>query len=84
MKAKRTYNLSRDVIELVRRLVETDHVAPTQDALVERAILHYDRHLLDIAEERAWSAAASDEDFRTEQARIWREFESDDNAAFER
>jgi hypothetical protein len=43
MRMKRTDNLSSDTITTVRRLVEVDHVAATQDALVEHAIEELDR-----------------------------------------
>ena len=38
VKVKRTYNLSPAAIATVKRLIEVDHVAPNQDALVEHAI----------------------------------------------
>lgn len=57
MPTKRTYNLSPEVIDAVKRLVEAQGAAPTQDGLVERAILHYERHLRDIDDAQAWEHA---------------------------
>jgi hypothetical protein len=67
----------------VRRLVEENHVAPSQDALVERAIRLYERHLRDVEDQARWAVAASDPEFQAEQARIWVDFERDDGAAFD-
>lgn len=83
MKTKRTYNLSKEAVTTVRRLVEEKHVAPSQDALVERAIRLYERHLRDLEDQTRWADAASDPEFRAEQARIWADFARDDRAAFE-
>lgn len=83
MRAKRTYNLSPEVVATVRRLVEEEHAAPSQDALVERAVRLYERQLRDQEEASSWQRAALDPAFRAEQERIWREFEGDDRLAFE-
>jgi len=47
MRAKRTHNLSPEVVATVRRLVVEGHVASSQDALVESAVRLYERHLRD-------------------------------------
>ena len=82
-RTKRTYNLSPEVVAIVKRLVESDGVAPTQDALVERAILQFERHLRDAQDARRWEQAADDGTFRAEQQRIFRRFGRDDAAAFD-
>jgi hypothetical protein len=82
LKTKRTYNLTPEAIKTVKRLVEEKHAAPTQDALVERAIRLFERHLRDVEEARRWTEAAADPQFQAEQAQIFAEFERDDSAAF--
>jgi hypothetical protein len=58
MKIKRTYNLSSDTVAAVKRLVEEEHRAPSQDALVEQAIREYARLLQDAADAALWAQAA--------------------------
>ena len=63
VKVKRTYNLSPAAIATVKRLVEVEHVAPSQDALVEHAIAELDRLVRDA---RLWSQAAHDPAFQAQ------------------
>ncbi|HUZ88702.1 MAG TPA: hypothetical protein VMU49_02615 [Candidatus Acidoferrales bacterium] len=60
MRAKRTHNLSPEVVATVRRLVVEGHVASSQDALVESAVRLYERHLRDREEAGRWQKAALD------------------------
>ncbi|HVC83581.1 MAG TPA: hypothetical protein VNL35_24085 [Chloroflexota bacterium] len=53
MRIKRTDNLSPVAVATVKRLVEVDHVAATQDALVEQAIAELDRAVHDAYEAHA-------------------------------
>jgi hypothetical protein len=81
-KVKRTYNLRRDTIDTVKRLVEI-HVAPTQDAVVERAVREFARRLRDEAHTRVWAQAARDPEFQAELQGIWDDFAADDRAAWD-
>lgn len=81
---KRTYNLSVSSIATVKRLVEEEHVAPSQDALVEQAIAELDRLVREANDARLWSQAASDPQFQAELRRIDAELPSDDLAAWDR
>ncbi len=83
MKAKRTYNLSTDTIAAVKRLVEEDHIAPTQDALVEQAIAEFARLIRDAADARLWEQAAHDPEFQAEVSSIDAELPADDLAAWD-
>ncbi len=83
MRMKRTYNLSPDAIATVKRLVEVDHVAATQDALVEHAIAELDRILRDAHEARLWAEMALDTEFQAELVQIDRDLPSDDPARWE-
>ena len=65
-KTKRTCNISQDAVATVRRLVEEEHVAPSQDALVEQAINDLARRIQDAADARLWEVAAADDDFGAE------------------
>lgn len=78
MKTKRTYNISTEVVATVKRLVEEQHVAPSQDALVEQAIVELARQLRDAADARRWQQAATDAEFQTEVAALDEEFAADD------
>ena len=44
---KRTYNLSPETVATVKRLADVEHVAATQDAVVEYAIAEISRQLRD-------------------------------------
>ena len=66
MKIKRTYNLSAASIATVKRLVEVDGVASSQDALVEQEIAEFDRLIRDANDAQAWSQAAHDQELRAE------------------
>ena len=70
MKTKRTYKLSSDAIATVKRLVEEERVAPTQDALVEKASAELDRLTRDAVDARLWEQAARDLEFQDEVNRI--------------
>lgn len=74
---KRTYNLSPATVATVKRLAEVEHVAPTQDAVVEYAIAELSRHLRDVQDAALWSAAAGDPELQQE----LREIEADLPAA---
>ena len=70
LKTKRTYNLSRRTIETVQSLVIERGIAPTQDALVELAVDELARHVREVDEAEAWTAAASDREFTAESAEL--------------
>lgn len=82
-KTKRTYNISPEAVATVKRLVEQEHLAPSQDALVERAISDLARRIQDAADARLWSQAATDEDFQAEAQGIDAEFAPDNLRAWE-
>lgn len=84
MKVKRTYNLSPDAIATVKRLVEAEHVAPSQDALVERAIAELDRLIRDANDARLWEQAAHDLEFQAELRQISEDLPLDDLSVWER
>ncbi|HYW23176.1 MAG TPA: hypothetical protein VE953_03375 [Terriglobales bacterium] len=81
-RVKRTYNLRPATVETVRRLVEAE-VAPTQDALVERAVRDLDRELRDQEHARLWAEAARDPEFRAEMEHLWSDFAAEDHRAWE-
>lgn len=83
MRMKRTYNLSPTAIATVRRLVEVDHLATTEDALVEQAIAELDHAVRDVRDTRLWGAAARDAEFQAELARIDTELPTDNPARCE-
>ena len=83
MRMKCTYNLSSDAIATVRRLVEVDHLATTEDALVEQAIAELDRAVRDVRVARLCGAAKLDAEFQAELARIDVELPTDDLATWE-
>jgi hypothetical protein len=83
IRVKRTYNLSKAAVETVRELVEKDRIAPTQDAVVERAIRALARRVRDAEHERRWAKLAGDPDFHAENEGIFRIFEEDDRAALD-
>lgn len=80
---KRTYNLSPGTVATVKPLVEDEHQAPSQDALVEQAIAEYARLLHDAADARLWMHAAEDPEFKDEAQRIDDEFRIDDMQAWD-
>lgn len=82
-KTKRTYNISEEAIETVKRLVEERHLAPSQDALVERAIADYARRVRDDDDARLWETAGSDAQFQSEVEELDVEFAQDDIRAWE-
>lgn len=84
MKMKRTYNLSSASVATVRKLVEEDHVAPSQDALVEKAIAELDRLTRDANDARLWSQAAGDPQLQEEVRQIDGAFPPDDLLKWER
>lgn len=83
MKSKRTYNISSEAIAAVKRLVEDRHAAPTQDALVEQAIMELERRIRDADDARLWEQAAGDRGFRDEARRLDDEFVADDRRAWD-
>jgi hypothetical protein len=82
-KIRRTYNLSPDVVAAVKRMVDEGKIAPSQDALVERALRRYARLVRDRAHGERWAQAASDPSFKAEMKALLREFESDDRGAWD-
>jgi hypothetical protein len=84
MRVKRSYNLSPAAIATVKRLVEVDHVAPSQDALVEQAIAELDRLVREAHEACLWSEAAHDSAFQAEICQIDADLPAPDLEAWER
>jgi len=84
MKVKRTYNLSPAAIAMVKRLVEEQHVAPSQDALVEQAIAELDRLIRDAHDAQLWSQAAHDPEFQAEIRQIEKDLRETDLSIWER
>ena len=82
-KTKRTYNISPEAIETVKRLVEEQHLASSQDALVEHAINELARRVQDAADARVWQEAAADPEFQAESLQIDAELSLDDIHAWE-
>jgi hypothetical protein len=84
MKIKRTYSLSPTSTATVKRLVHKEHVAPSQDALVEQAIAELDRLIREVHEARLWSQAAQDPGFQAETRQIDEALPADDLDRWER
>ncbi|HZS91353.1 MAG TPA: hypothetical protein VFE42_28160 [Chloroflexota bacterium] len=82
-KVKRTYNLSRSAVDLVRYSVEELGAAPTQDAFVEEAITVYARRLRDAQEAALWRQAATDAEYQADVQALERLFAGDDARAWE-
>jgi len=68
---KRTFNLRRGTAVTIKRLVEVDHVAPSQDALIERAIQGLARRIRDDLYARQCAEAGVDPEY----VREWGEWE---------
>jgi hypothetical protein len=83
VKVKRTYNLSA-AIATVKRPVEVELVAPSQDALVEQAIAELDRLVQDAHDARLWSQAAHHPAFQAEIRQIDEDLPAPDLEAWER
>ncbi len=83
MKVKRTYNLSPAAIATVKRLVEVEGVASSQDALVEHAIAELDRIVRDAHDAYLWSKAAEDQEFQAELEQIDKQLPGDDMGRWE-
>ena len=66
MRVKRTYNLREDLVLAVRDAVDERHVAPSQDALVERALADLLLALKYADEARQFSELARDPSVQTE------------------
>jgi hypothetical protein len=64
MKTKRTYTISTEAVATVKRLLEELRLAPSQDALVEQAIVEFARRARDEEHARLWEQAASDPEFQ--------------------
>jgi hypothetical protein len=69
-------------VDTVRRLVEA-RVAPTQDALIERAIRDLERQLRDERDAQSWADAAQDPVFQAELREIEEGWAIDDLRAWE-
>lgn len=80
-RVKRTYNLRPATVDTVRRLVEAQ-VAPTQDALVERAVRDLARGFRDELHTRIWAQTRQDPAFQAEMREIWDGLEADDRLAW--
>jgi hypothetical protein len=83
MKTKRTYNISADVVTTVKRLIEEQHAAPSQDALVEQAVMELARRLRDVDDTRLWHEAAVDAAFQAEAKALDNEFAANDDEAWD-
>jgi predicted metalloprotease len=83
VKVKRTYNLSKAAVQTVRELVEKDRIAPSQDAVVERAIRGLARRVRDAEHEKRWAELEGDAAFRAENDEIFHLFEEDDRTALD-
>ena len=68
-------------MDTVRRLVEAQ-VAPTQDAVVERAVRDLARGFRDELHTRLWEQTRHDPDFQAEMQEIWDGLEADDRLAW--
>lgn len=84
MKIKRTYNISPESVATVKRLVDEERIAPTQDAVVEQAIQELARRLRDAGDARLWGSAARDPEFVAEARDIDAFFAEDDVRAWGR
>jgi len=82
MRVKRTYKLSVETVEAVKRLADDRSVASTQDGVVEVAIRELVRRLRDDEDAKRWEQAASDREFLAEAAQLSSEFASDDHRAW--
>lgn len=74
MKVKRTYNLSPETVSAVRDLVERQHVAPSQDALVEMALMDFFMAIRHAQEAALFAQAAADPELAAESALLDAEF----------
>src|SRR5438477_12576230 len=79
-RVKRTYNLRPATVDTVRRLVEA-RVAPTQDALVERAVRDLAREIRDELHSQIWTQAGQDPEFQAEMREVWDGLADDDRTA---
>jgi hypothetical protein len=78
MKTKRTYNLSTDIVDTVRRLVEEQGLAPSQDTLVEWALTDFFMAVRHAEEARQFADAATDPEIVAELALLEAEFATAD------
>jgi hypothetical protein len=69
-------------VETVRELVEA-HVAPSQDAVVERAIRDLARRLRDELHTELWARAGQDPTFQAEMQELWDGLAADDDRSWE-
>jgi hypothetical protein len=81
---KRTYNLSQSAVETVKRLADERHLADSQDAVVERAIIELARRVQDAEDAELWAEAARDPEFLAEVHELETGFASDDHRAWQR
>jgi hypothetical protein len=63
---KRTYNLSPESVEQVRRLAGEAGLANSQDGIIELAIERLYREVRNRDEAAAWTSAAHDQAFQSE------------------
>ena len=83
MRIKRTYNLSPETVASVKRLAEIEHVAPTQDAVVEHAVAELSRQLRDMHDARQWRDAPWDDALQQELLQIDADLPAADIAPWE-
>ena len=77
IRTKRTYNLSEQVIEMVKSLA-AQGVARSQDAVVEMAVSELARQQSEAASAERWARAATDPVFQREIHQIEHEFATAD------
>ncbi len=70
-RVKRTFNLRPATAAVLKSLIDEHHVAPTQDALIERAIRDIERGIRDEICAQQYAKAALDPEYWRE----WREWE---------
>ena len=74
MRIRQVYSLLAKTVDMVRRLVEKQQVAPSQDALVERAPIDFFMAVRYEQEARQFAQAATDPEILEEVALLEREF----------
>jgi hypothetical protein len=79
MKVKRTHYLSETTVAAVRDLVEREHIAPSQDALVEMALADFFMALRYREEARRFDEARDDPEIAAEVALLEQEFRGADH-----
>jgi hypothetical protein len=74
MKTQQTYTLSTSTVETLRRLVEEERIAPSQDVLVERALADYFLALRHEREAQQFASVATDSEMQAEIADLEQAF----------